>query len=148
MDWKATMIIELIMCPTSNHQYVPVNGRLIKSSEMRSYDRQIDFLKLKYARKVDAFLEAVTDQSKIKIDFVFVFPEKKYFCKDGSLRKFDSYNRLKATADSIAKIIGIDDSLFIDGRVLKTYHNKDYETVFCKLSIIDKVPTLDEVLVE
>ena len=51
-------------------------------------------------------------------------------------------------AKSGAKIIGIDDSLFIDGRIIKTYHPRDYETVFCKLSIIDKVPSLDEVLIE
>lgn len=142
------MIIELIMCPTSNHQYVPFNGRLIKSSEMRTYDKHIDLLKLKYCKKVDMFLDTFTDQSLIKLDFVFVFPEKKYFCKDGSLRKFDSYNRIKATADSVAKIIGIDDSLFVDGRVLKTYHKKDYETVYCKLEIINKIPTIEEALNE
>lgn len=142
------MIIELQMCPTSNHQYVPVNGRLIKSKEMRKYDETIDIVKLKYCRQVDKFLLEFKENSMIEIDFVFVFPKKKYFCKDGSLRKFDSYNRIKATADSIAKIIGIDDSLFIDGRVLKTYHEKDYETVYCKLKIVDKVPTIEEALNE
>lgn len=140
------MIIELKMCPTSNHQYVPVNGRLIKSQEMRVYDKTIDILKLKYSRKVDEFLKDFKKGKIIKIDFVFVFPERKYFCKDGSMRKFDSYNRIKATADSITKIVGIDDSLFVDGRIIKTYHPRDYETVYCKLEIIDKIPNLDEVL--
>ena len=133
------------MCPTSNHMYLPVNGRLIKSNESRRYDQQIDLLKLKLFRQLDAFKALHGSKTLLKVDVITVFPKKKFFTQKNELRKFDSSNRLKTIFDSISKLIGIDDSYFIDGSIIKTFHEKDFETVFVKITPLESVKPLEQI---
>lgn len=140
-----SLIIEIPMPPSSNQMYTPVNGRLIKSGSSRSYDKSIELIKLRKFKQLDCYKKLIKEDDVLKIDVVTIFPEKKFFTKQNKLRKFDASNRLKAIYDSVAKLIEHDDSKFIDGRVLKTYHKQDYETVFVKVTILDKALSFEEI---
>lgn len=149
------LILEIPMPPTSNNIYVPVGGRLIKSREARNYEDLIVRTRLKYCRKIDEFKrESIVDFFKEKsefnnelfqVDTYFIFPKKKFFTKDNTLRKFDHWNRQKQVYDSVAKLIDYDDSLFIAGDSEKCWHNKDYETVFVVITRILKSQDFDEI---
>lgn len=140
------MIIEIPMPMTSNHMYTPVNGRLIKSNEARNYDKHIDLLKLKLCRKLDEYKKQLNPNSLIKIDRIFVFSEKRFFTKKKELRKIDTSNRIKLCDDSISKLIEVDDSQFISGNLIKTYHSKEQEIVYIKLTVLDEALDFDQIL--
>lgn len=130
------LLLKLPMPGTSNHQYVPVNGRLIKSSESRNYSKQIEIIKLRLHKQLDEFKSLLKKDTVLKVDVYTVFPKKKFFTKDKSLRKFDHGNRLKPILDSVALLLNHDDSMFIDGRLVKTYHDDDFEIVYVSISIL------------
>lgn len=132
------------MPPTSNNMYVPINGRLIKSNESRKYDVQIERIKIKLFRELDEFKKLINQNSFLRVDVICVFPFKKVFTKKNELRKFDHSNRVKPIFDSISKLVGLDDSHFIDGRIIKSFHEFDYEIVYVYLHVLDKLTPIYE----
>lgn len=49
------------------------------------------------------------------VDTVFFMLRGRILCKDGTPRRNDTSNRLKALHDVLAEILGIDDSFFFSG---------------------------------
>jgi Holliday junction resolvase RusA-like endonuclease len=54
----------------------------------------------------------VRSKQFIHIDTIFYMHRSRILCKDGSPKRNDTSNRLKALHDALAQILGIDDSYF------------------------------------
>ena len=51
----------------------------------------------------------------IHVDTVFYMLRGRILCKDGTPKRNDTSNRIKALHDALAQILGIDDSYFFSG---------------------------------
>lgn len=104
--------------PTVNRQYMPSRGRLIKSTEARQYDTRVETFVLLNKRKIEAFKEhayyLLVESPYLSITTIFVFHRSKLLTKKDKLKKIDVSNRLKSCHDNFAKVIGLDDSHFVN----------------------------------
>jgi hypothetical protein len=99
---------------------MPMRGRLIKTPEYRIYESKIQIYKLKNFRKLEEIEERFKDKM-LRVDTEFFFNHNRVFTKKNTLKMIDSHNRIKICYDVLSKLIGIDDSRFIEG-----YHSKRY----------------------
>lgn len=67
---------------------------------------------LSHREEIKAIREWAKRMPIIRIHCDYFFMKHKLFCIDGRLKKMDPHNRQKAVFDAIAKMIGVDDSLF------------------------------------
>lgn len=109
------MIITRIPLPPSvNGLYASVRGRQIKSQEGRIYDQKIEMFKLRNFRTLQEITK-LYEGKLLKVDRYFVLEKKRVFCKDGSIKKLDCTNFIKACDDGLARLIMIDDKYFKSG---------------------------------
>lgn len=109
------------MPPSSNKLYSAVRGRLIKSADARKFDSSVDFWALtrkqtleREKRRLEA-IRANGDGFKcFKVSCIFVFHKSRLIGKKGQLKRLDHTNRIKQTHDAFARIMGLDDCLFVD----------------------------------
>ena len=109
---------------------MPVNGRLIKSKEIRDYDKQITIWILKQNSKIYTLRQLAKEWVDtgycLKVELVFEWPKDKMLTKNGTPKANDVDGRIKSTLDAIAIIIGQDDKYVIEINVRKEYSNKNY----------------------
>lgn len=97
-------------------------GRM-KSVEYKVFEHACMVWAMRKHAQLQAARELVTQcrQNRfIRIDQIFFFPRERILCKDGSPKRNDTANRLKALHDVIAKLILIDDCWFWCGAFDKT----------------------------
>lgn len=104
--------------PSSNNMYATVGKRRIKSVQMRQFESAV--LRWSYARRkgIDWMMAAFKDleaTEAIRIDATFYFERSRILCKDGTPKRNDTSNRIKALHDVISELTGIDDSWFWSG---------------------------------
>lgn len=109
---------------TSNHLFIPMRGRLVKSSEGRKYSNQCAIWGAQNRGALNKLREILKDQT-LRVDCDFVFPRSKLLTKKNTLKKCDWGNRVKQTHDELAKLIGVDDSHFISGYCCKKISDND-----------------------
>lgn len=124
--------------PSSNQMYSSVRGRLIKSKEARLFDQRCEnwaFQRKSMIEREKSRLEAIrANKQGFKVTCLFVFSKKRLIGQKGQLKRLDASNRLKACHDAFARIIGIDDSLFISGEFEKlTCESVEQEQVIITL---------------
>lgn len=111
--------------PTSNKLYSSFRGRLIKSKDGREFDKAVDFWAYLNKRSIERqkpHLEAIINNGGyLKVTCDFIFHKNRVFTKKGTLRKLDASNRVKQVHDNLAKIIGIDDTYFVECVAIKKY---------------------------
>lgn len=108
------------MPPSSNQLYASFKGRFIKSVEGRRFDSSAKAFELINCRKLDAIkAEMAKTKSFWFIDTKFVFIRSRIIGQKGQIKRLDASNRIKATHDALAKMLGVDDSLFVSGSFSK-----------------------------
>lgn len=107
--------------PTSNHLYMPINGRLIKTTEARKYAAAVEMYKLREFRILDEFKANVKDKDVFDVSCHFSFCRDRVYSKKETLKKLDASNRIKQTHDGLSKILDIDDCRFVSGGFSKVY---------------------------
>ena len=126
------------MPPSANQRLVPVNGRLIKSSACRNFDKSVQVWMIRQRSKLfedrRIVKEWIDSGFMLRVDFCFYWPKSKLMSKDGLPKKLDDSNRLKDAEDAVSEIIGIDDKWFIDKTLKKMPWNKEYEAFSAKVS--------------
>lgn len=117
-------LTDLPMPPSENHAYatIKIKGSLrrIKSKELRVFEAFIEFYRSKHADLINEAKKFIEQHPKLSITTEFYFEESRLFCIDGRIKKLDASNRVKAANDSIAKMLGIDDSRFFESIAIKT----------------------------
>lgn len=108
------------MSPSSNTMYSSFNGRLIKSKEARIYVDLCNRWALVNFATIQKAINLFKGKS-IRVDTCFVFRKDRFFIKDGSIRKLDCTNHIKAAHDNLSQILTIDDSLFVSCLIEKKY---------------------------
>lgn len=114
---------EFPMPPSSNHLYSAYKGRLIKSKEGRLFDQRCHewaFFRKSMIEREKQRIEAIRANGKgFNVTCLFIFHKKRLIGQKGQIKRLDASNRLKACHDAFARIMGIDDSLFISGEFEK-----------------------------
>jgi len=135
--------------PSSNSMYAAVNGRLIKSSESRIYDKQCQMWGLKNWKVLEAIKKAVESTKlpyAVELDCTFVFLHARLVGKKNQLKKLDAMNRMKNSIDNFCKVAQFDDSLIVGGAFKKiTCDNSRDEQVIFNLRLT-QLQTLDQIL--
>lgn len=121
------------MSPTSNHLYMVIRGRLVKSSEGRLYLQKVGQWYSKNKSAVDK-LKAILRDRTLRVDCAFYFPRSKLLTKKNTLKKLDATNRFKALHDALSQVIGVDDSHFISGYFEKRISENDESYVEITIS--------------
>jgi len=106
------------MPPSINQCYAQVGRRRIKSAKLVSFNLEMDawaILRSSSIRRASKSLEGL----KLRLDLTFSFPKGKIICKDGSSRKLDVSNRIKAIEDAFCRLLEIDDSNIFEIRAIK-----------------------------
>lgn len=124
---------------SSNKLYSSFRGRLVKSQAGREYDTKVETFVLFNKRKVEAMRKHVYDlldeSPYLSITTIFVIHQNRVLTKQGKLKKIDVSNRLKQTHDCFSKVIGLDDSHFVNPIVhLATCRNEEEEQVIISLA--------------
>lgn len=113
--------------PTSNQMYTSMHGRLIKSPLAREYVRKTEIYALKNQKIINVIKESFLGKGPLAVDFYFVFPLSKVFSKKNEYKMLDGLNRTKQASDTLAKMIGIDDKMFVSSKVVKVVASNDTE---------------------
>lgn len=107
---------KLPLPPSSNKLYSSFRGRLIKSKAGREFDSKIEFYALTHKRQIQAAKKQVNelleDSPFLKVRCIFVFHIKRIYSLKGELKQLDTSNRIKATHDAVARLLGVDDKHF------------------------------------
>jgi Holliday junction resolvase RusA-like endonuclease len=117
------------MPPTSNHQYIPMNGRLIMGPELRTYKNQeFPYWAMKYRPIINTAKALIAEwlaQGKVfDVEMTVYFEHEKLFTKKNLPKKLDGSNRLKSFHDCLADVLGVDDSYFFNIHVKKLPSSK------------------------
>lgn len=125
------------MPPSSNGLYASFKGRFIKTVEGRRFDSSAKTFELMNCRKLD---QIKAEMAKTKgfwfIDTKFVFVRSRIIGKKGQIKRLDASNRIKQTHDALARIIGVDDCLFVSGAFSKaSCEQENDEQVIITISI-------------
>jgi len=115
------------MPPSANNLYPSRGGHRHKSAEYRAWLYQFRKWFLVNVRDVElasAMCKAAVQQRHaIVVHARFYFPRQAVICKDGTPKRNDTSNRLKALHDALADALGVDDSYFWDGGFEKLITN-------------------------
>lgn len=128
----------LPMPPSANQRMVPVNGRLIKSADCRTYDKAIQIWMLRQKGKLVENRHKVKDWIDhgfcLKIYCEFYWPKEKLITKDGHPKRNDLDNRLKTLIDAVSDIIDLDDKFIIEIHARKVHWINNWEEVQVSIS--------------
>lgn len=140
-------IVGFPMPPSSNQLYASFKGRFIKSVVGRKYDASINAFKLIKSRQLDKIKAQLKPNQLLHIDTVFVFHRKRVIGAKGQIKKLDASNRIKQAHDSIARLLEIDDSYFVQGAFSKAIceHEGDEQIIITIRPA--ELLTLDQLLV-
>lgn len=105
--------------PSSNQIYASVRGRLIKSQHARIYSNQCQIWALKNFKLLDMIKDHYKSETTLEVNYIFVFHKQRLVGKKNQIKKLDAANRIKVIQDELAKMIGIDDSLFLKTTIEK-----------------------------
>jgi len=120
-------LINIPMPPSSNNMYATVKsrGRMIrvKSAGMRSWEVEFRAWALVHHKDLSIARSWVSGRvfsgDAIRLDRYFWFWPSSIVCKDGSPKKLDVTNRIKALDDALADVLHVDDKWFFSGYVTK-----------------------------
>jgi len=117
---KRQMVIELDLIPISlNQLYRQFRGRTIISAKGREFKTHLEAVLAGF--ETSSILGMFTETEGLDVEIHFY--SKKFFTKDGNIRKryLDADNLLKVTLDTVFKVIGIDDSYITKLTVTKNH---------------------------
>lgn len=111
-------LVRFPLPPSANALYANFGKRRIKTAVYKQFEQAARFWLLRNSRQIDEArsLTLETGPRKfIHIDTVFFMLRKNIICKDGTPKRNDTSNRLKALHDVLAQILGLDDCWFFSG---------------------------------
>ena len=113
---------------------MPAQGRLIKTTEARSYESTFKLYELRHFKQIEAIRSAFKAKT-LSVDYFFVFHKARVLTKQNTLKKIDVANRVKIIQDCLSKIIDIDDCFFVTGKLEKLWcEDAKDEQVIVKIS--------------
>lgn len=132
---------KLPMPPTANRQLIIAHGRLIKSNQARSFDKEISRWIVNNKNEVlsaKTFAERlIASGVYLRVDVEFFFPVNYIFSKTkrakSVVKRIDVNNRLKSILDAVSIILDIDDRFFFSHFIKKKVSVDD--TAFCNVTI-------------
>ena len=105
--------------PTVNNLYVTLkNYRRAPSAEFRRFKRKVskweeanssDLLASQEYKELHQLIQIKHYPIRLQIELTFYINRTKIVCKDGSTKRYDTSNRIKAVEDAISGILDIDD---------------------------------------
>lgn len=130
--------------PSENAMYVNrrqagKRGRAA-SDELRYFWDHMEFWRLKNLPFANSARRAMAGRSFLAIDCTFHFRRTRLYTGKGNVRRLDVSNRLKALHDSVAKLLGVDDSEFFESseRKLGDLPDSHREYVDVQLRTLDQ----------
>lgn len=141
------IFFDMPMSYSSNHQYTPVRGRLIKSSHARNYTKSMDLYYLNNINLINIAHETFNEKL-IKLSVYFVFPLSKIYTKQDTIRKFDIANLVKSFQDEFCRIIRIDDSIIKSTYLELISCETKKEHIVAEISTHNEVRTYDQAIHE
>lgn len=123
--------------PSVNRLYAYKAGRVRKTQEYRSYEREVSGWAIRNQptiKELRAFFVEI-GPLVIHVDSVFNMSKSSILCLNGKPKRNDTSNMIKALHDVLAAVIGVDDSYFWSG-------------AFNKVAITDSAVTEDYVDIE
>lgn len=104
--------------PSANALYASIGKRRVKTAVYKKFEHAARYWMLKHSSEINDARTLTLDtgsQRFIHIDTVFFMERKNIICKDGTPKRNDTSNRLKALHDVLSQILGLDDSYFFSG---------------------------------
>lgn len=113
--------------PTTNNLFKNFvrNGKMLRVTTDDYKEYKKEFAEVisdkKYEKSINKVQSYVEQNYTLKLSLTFYFNRKQVFCKDGSLKKNDVTNRIKAIEDCLCDALGIDDKQFFFVSCAKMY---------------------------
>lgn len=104
--------------PSANALYASVGRRRVKSKVYIQFIAAARRWMMTNSKVIEESRQLTLETGArrfLHVDTVFYMMRKTIICKDGTPRRNDTSNRLKALHDVLAEIIGIDDCYFFSG---------------------------------
>jgi len=124
--------------PSTNTLYAHSSfyNRMVKTKTYKDYDKEVQTWIATNPNHVANLREFAKDLMGVfHIETVFFMDQKRVVCKDGTPKKNDTSNRIKALHDVLSDIIGVDDSYFWSGSFTKVALQEGEERVQITLVI-------------
>ena len=123
-------------------------GRFVKTVEGQIYDRKVCLWQMKNGRLCDE-LKMLFQNKLLRLDFHLVFNRNKFIGKKQQVKKKDYKNHIKTTEDAFFKCLNLDDSYVKSGHTELIFTDCDTkEQAILNITILDKIKTLDELIIE
>jgi hypothetical protein len=137
------------MPPQSNNMYCQTRqGRRFPSKELLEFKSLFGgHLDFEIGKTIEQWKAMVAENTSLHIDRVFAFRRcqvvsKPRGKKEGTLKKMDVTNRIKALDDCVALLISVDDSLFNSGSEVKAISSNDKPFCIVRLRWIQDPPVV------
>lgn len=98
--------------PTTNNLYISVGKRRVPSKQLRIYKQQVHTWYLENLSEAKEAALYLKGKGPLALHLVWFAPKVRFYTKDGSIRRLDASNRIKACEDAISEILGINDCIF------------------------------------
>lgn len=127
--------------PSSNNMYANARrGGRMKSAKMRLWERDFAVWALENAQALARARQLLklrlTAGSVLAINSTFFFQRSRILCKDGTPKRNDTSNYLKALHDALAEALQIDDAWFFDGMMRKRPVTGESESVTVDVEVL------------
>jgi Holliday junction resolvase RusA-like endonuclease len=111
------------LAPSSNNLYANVGRRRVMSREGRDFYSEVRYWTMEHATEARLARQSVNkwQTGALQIRTYFILNRSRIFCKDGSPKRLDATNLIKATHDAIAELIGCDDKHFFNAECEKVF---------------------------
>lgn len=138
MRVEAIFLAGMPMPPSENMMYrnVAKIGRAL-TKEARQYQKEMQVWACVSNQKITHARLLFDNEFYLGIDVYLYFPKERIICKNGSPKKLDTANRLKALLDSVARNCGWDDCKFWNVSVHKLVSPNETSYVDAKIYALD-----------
>lgn len=102
--------VNLPMPPSTNHMYITLrNGMKFPSPELKAFQAEMETRRKGYPDQNERF---PSQGEPLSLELQFFLNAGRLLKKDGTTKRWDVSNRIKAMEDAVAKLIGVDDRHF------------------------------------
>lgn len=124
--------------PSDNNLFlnIPRRGR-VKGPGYRAYEKDFEIWRLQNLRQINTAKKWLRGSPKIGVEFTFYFEWGDLYCKDGSVKRLDVQNRLKAICDLLSMALGVDDRHFFRVTAEKRVFWDQKRGVWIQLKILE-----------
>ena len=130
----------LPMPPSLNSCYMPLpNGGRCRSQSYKDFQKAFNQWAIDNYLDINACRASLKGIFQIGLVLTFSLPRGILITKKGTVKRWDSSNRIKVIEDALSEALNLDDCLIWDVRAIKRIGDKDYPQITANFCILDSL---------